>query len=483
MSDYLDHLGRDLWYGARSFVRTPVFTCVAIATLALAIGMNTALFSIIYAVLFRPLPYKNPDRLVAVWNSDVKQKGSKMFAVYRDFEVWKAKSQSFEDLEGLTWATGGATMRGRGPARGVLVIPTTLGLFTMLGVTPEIGRTFQDDDLARGCTVVLSHDFWREIGANADIVNQTLQFDNESCAVVGVMPSSFVFFPDVTEAWQLIGPNSRFARNPDQSSIGVFGRLKPGVSQQTAQSELRVLAHQIAGGTRFGAEMQPVVYPLQDEFLWLASRTLRLTLFLLLAAVLVILLIACANIASLLLSRSLDREKELAIRSSLGAGRGRLGLQLLVENLFLSGMACFAGVLIAEMAVQYFRAANPVQLPPGSVIEINLPVLAFTTVLGLLTTLFFGLLPAYKASKFEIVDALRVAGRSSQTVRSRRTGNLLIVFELTASVLLLSGASLLSTSILRFASAPLGFRPGNLIASSIGILPDAYANVNQRNNA
>ncbi len=478
---WLERTGQDIRSGLRMFVKAPGFTAIVILTLALGIGANTAIFSILHAVLLRPLPYQAPDQLVVVWQSAVREKGSKLFAPYRDFENWRDNSRSLAQLAGATWATEGQVLTGHGAPRNVLAIPTTVGLFSLLGVSPALGRTFYDEDFSRGCTVVIAHRFWQSaLGAQPSVIGQSLQLDGQTCTVVGVMPSAFVFYPEPTELWTLITPNSRIARNPDRFGVGVFGRLKPGVSKESVESELRLLAHQIDDGTRNGAKMEPVVYSLQQEFTWMAGRNLRLTLIVLFAAVSFVLLIACVNVANLLLGRSLIRQREMTIRAALGSSRSRLFRQLLTENLLLSFSAAAIGTLLALAAIQFFRATNPVELPPGNLVAIDIPVLVFTMVLATSTAVLFGFLPAWKTSRVDLTGALKAGGRHSSGTAKHRLAKVLIVAEVVLSIVLLVGAGLLMRSVARLTSAPVGFQTARLLMLPVSPPPKAYTKDEQR---
>jgi predicted permease len=485
---WLDRTVHDLRYGFRSFSRTPGATAVIILTLALGIGASTAIFSIIDAVLFKPLPYKDPARLVVVWDQEIHARGtSKLFTPYQDFKQFQQAATSLDQIGGATWATGPMILTGQGPAgkspaKNVLAIPSTLGVFSLLGVSPALGRTFQQSDLDRACTVILAHKFWQSaLGGQANIVGQSLALDNQPCVVIGVMPPGFSFYPDASSMWRLETLNGEIARNPERRGIGVFARLKPGITISAAQEELRRLHHQFNEHNRHGAETEPAVYPLQDEFTWLTGRNLRLTLLVLCGAVNFVLLIACVNVANLLLGRFVVRQREFAIRTALGSGRRRLLRQLLTESLLLSTFAAILGTALAAVAIHYFRALNPIDMPPGTVVEVNFRVLLFTVTLAVLTTLLFSLFPAWKASAGNLDEALKSSGRSSsQGARSNRTSRALVVAEVMLSLQLLAGAGLLIGSVVRFSSAPLGFSPHGLTSMAIGLPRTTYAEDSQR---
>ncbi len=345
----LERLKQDLAYAARTFARTPAFTAVVIVTLALGIGATSAIFSIVNAVLLHPLPYPNADRLVVIWEKLTRDpKGPPVFDSYRDFQIWKSQSRSFERLAPATWATGGRILTGSGPARDVLAMPAGIDFFSLLGAKPELGRTFQPDDLKRGCTVVLRHRFWMEaFGGEKNVIGRHIELDEKACTVVGVTPAGFTFYPDALSMWMLITPESAIARDPENSNVGVFGLLKPGVSIERAQKELQLLYVNEHRKDAPAMRRSPVVYPLAEQFAYLTGPNLRLSVMVLFAAVSFVLLIACVNIANLLLGRSVVRQKELAVRAALGSGRARLIRQLLTEGLLLSFAGALLGTLLA----------------------------------------------------------------------------------------------------------------------------------------
>jgi predicted permease len=470
----------DLRYAFRMFRRSPGFTLVAVITLAVGIGSTTAVFSIVQAVLLRPLPYRNVDRLVAVWAGHVKEKGlSKVFARYDDFEVWQRHSQAFEQLAAATWATGDQILTGRGSARTALAIPVSVNFFSMLGVSPAIGRAFNRDDLNRGCSVVLSHHFWQSALGTADVVGQSLALDSRSCTVVGVMPDRFAFYPAAAELWTLITPNRE--QLPSGVGVGVFGRLRPGVSLEQAQTELTAFNQEVHAHDPDGVVFVPRAYPLQDEFTWLAGRNLRLTLLVLFAAVSVVLLIACVNVANLLLGRSLGRQHEFAVRAALGSGRWRVVRQVLTEGLLLSSSGAVLGVALATLGLRFFRALAPVDLPPGAVVSINVGVLAFAVASAISTALCCGLIPAYRASRVDLSSSLRASSRGTVDLRGRSyLGLVLVVVEIVSATVLLVGAGLLTQSLIRLGSAPLGFRTGGVLTASLKLPRTAYSTTERR---
>src|SRR5262249_43025193 len=239
--------------------------------------------------------------------------------------------------------------------------------FSVLGVSASIGRTFEPHDLGEDCTVVLSHAFWQnQLGGTRDLVGRSLHLDQQECRVIGIMPRDFSFYPTQTALWMLITPNAIFVRDAWRSVTGVFGRLKPAISRAAAQSELEILERNIlpeAPADLSLPQAEPVVLDLQSEFTWLAGRNLRTALLVLLAAVFFVLLIACVNVANLLLAQTATRQRELAIRASLGAGRRRLIRQLLIESTLLSSGGAFLAILMAFAVIRIFHTKSPIELP------------------------------------------------------------------------------------------------------------------------
>jgi predicted permease len=481
---WLESLWQDIRFAARMLRKNPGFTAVAVLTLALGIGANTAVFSIVDAVLLRPLPYKDADRMVAVWATDSQHPGSKIFAPYMDFEEFKAHSQSFDHLAALTWARAGEILTWHGSPHHVLAIPASADFFSLLGVPAALGRTFGPEDLQNGCTVVLANSFWQDdLGSSLGIVGTTLTLDGKPCAVAGVMPREFDFYPKATSLWTLILPDSEFPQKPLDSGIGIFGHLKPGITLAAAEHELgglhqRVIAQAPAGN--WVIKIAPIVRDLREQFTWMAGRNLREALLVLSAAAGLVLLIACLNVGGLLVGRSIERHRELAVRAALGSSRSRLIRQLLVESMLLAVLGACAGIFMAIACVRYFNSANMVELPPGNPVTVNLQVLGFAILLTSVTGLLFGLMPARRASRIDLNEVLNQSGRSSTRGTSSRTPKWLIVGQVALSMILLAGAGLLIESIVRLNSVPLGFRPDRVLTAEVGLPPAAYASENQR---
>lgn len=479
----IDQATQDVVHAIRNFRRTPGFTAIAALTLALGIGATTAVFSIVDAVLLNPLPFLHSDRLVVAWEKLTHEPNAPpIFDSLRDFEIWRKNSQAFEQIAAATWATGSRIMTGAGPARNVLAMPVSVDFFALLGIQPELGRTFQPGDLSRNCTVVLSHRFWLQtFNGDRQLAAKHIALDDSSCAIIGVMPASFHFYPDAAPMWTLITPASVLARDPEHANVGVFARLRPGVSIGRAQSELDALRSGSHPNDPPGSERSVAVYPLAEMFAYLSGPTLRLSIAVLFGAVCFVLLIACVNVANLLLGRSLVRQKELAVRAALGAGRGRLVRQLLTETLLLAAAGAIPGILLAKAAIHYFRLWNPIELPPGNPVSVNPVVLVFTAALALLTAAVSGLFPALRASHADPIDALKTVGRTATLGRSAgKFRQALAAAQVALSISLLAGAGLLIESVNRLASVPLGFDTARAFTMSIHLPTWSYTTPAQR---
>jgi putative ABC transport system permease protein len=469
---------QDIGYALRIFRRAPAFTAIVILTLALGIGANTTIFSIVQAVLLRPLPFRDSSRLVVIWERVIHEKRlARVPDPFRDFGLYGKTNRSFETIAAASPAAPGRILTGFGKAQPALVIPATLDFFSVLGVPPELGRTFSADDLTRGCSVVLEHRFWQNaLNGDRGILGKNLRMEDLECTVLGVMPASFSFYPETTAMWSLLTPNNPIARDPDRNGVGIFARLRPGITLEAAEDEVRQLHRNAHANDRHSGLVEPVLYPLHDEFTNLTGRDLKLSIIVLFAAVSVVLLIACVNVANLLLGRSIARQKELAVRAALGSGRARLLRQLLTESLLLSVAAAILGICLAALAVHYFRVVNPIDLPPGEKVELNLPVLAFTAMLALLTSVIFGFVPAWKATRIDLNEMLKAGGRSSSTDSRRQWfGKGLVVIEVTMSLLLLVGAGLLIQSVASFSTVPLGFSADRLVTMFLSMPRTTYA--------
>ena len=475
---------QDFRFAIRMLAKKPSFTALVVFTLAVGIGANTAMFSILDSVILRPLPYKNPKSLTVIWGTLDRAPGEKVFPSFGDYQELKNHSSSFEDVAANTWAMTGQTLTWRGEPYRVTAIPSTANLFSFLGAQPTLGRTFNESDAANGCTVVLAHRFWQnQLGGTQEILHANLTLDEQNCTVVGVMSENFEFFPKQTELWTLILPGGVIAKDPT-SGVAIFARLKPGVARSVAEAEVARLHQEVirnAPAESWVRVMVPHVYDLQGEFTFLAGPNLRLGLLTLFGAVGMVLLIACVNVAGLLLSRGTKRQRELALRTALGCRRSRIIRYLLVESLIFAGAGAIAGIVIATSGVQYFRTINPIELPPGNPVGVNWRVLAFTAVLAALTGLISGLIPALKVSRTDLNELLKGSGASvASNWLSSMWGKALIIAEVAVSMVLLMGATLLIESIHRLMNAPLSFRADHLLTTHLALPRGDYTEVANR---
>jgi putative ABC transport system permease protein len=466
---------RDVRHALRNFARSPGFTAVLLLTLALGIGANTAVFSILEGTLLRPLPYKNPASLINILDASPREKElAKIFASYSDFEEYARHARTLERLGAATWAgRTGAVLTGRGPAKSYLTIPVTADFFGTLGVLAQLGRLFNSADLRGGCAVMLSDKFWRgTLASDPKIVGESLSLNDQACAVVGVMPRAFAFYPPETQIWTLLLPND--PRLKKYFGVFIVARLAPGATISQAQAELTALHAALhTDGSNGEDQFAPIAGGLQDQFTWLAGRNLRTTLGVLFAAVLALLTIACLNVANLLIGRLEARRREFAIRAALGSGGWRLLRQLFTEAALLTAAGAALGLLVAFSAVSYFMRVQPIELPVGASVSVNLAALAFTIAVSAAAAVFFATVPAWTVSGTDIEPELRAGGRSPSP-RRQRLARAMISVEMGLSVILLTGAGLLMQSVLNFGSAPLGFATDNVTVAG-GTLPrDRY---------
>jgi putative ABC transport system permease protein len=473
-------LSQDIRYAARGFVRSPGFTAVALLVLALGAGANTAIFSITNAVLLRPLPFREPGRLVAIWES-AKNLDPKTMISPRDLEAWQRRNQSFESLAGYRpWEY---SWTGISDARKVSGEIVTLGFFSGLGVSPARGRLFDSRDMNGPAGVVISDTFWRtQLGGAEDVLGRSLILDGTPHTIIGVMPPRFQFQPPRATLWTLFTPSSDYYRRcpPLEHGFLLFGRLRPGITTAAARTDLlRIRRALEETEPEFITDADVSVTPLQEDLAALEGdlRPALLTLF---AAVVFVLLIACANVASLMLGRAAERQKEIALRAALGCGRWRMMRHMLTESVLLSAVGTALGAIAAWGGLYWFRRAAPFPLPAGADIRMDLPVLLFTVSLALGTGIVFGFLPAFKASLLDLSGALKESGRSSQGLRSQRARSLLVVTEVALSLMLLAAAGLVIESFVRLRTEPLGFRTDHVVNMSVDFPENVYSKLEQR---
>ena len=481
----MNTLLQDIRFGLRMLLKSPSVSIVATIALALGIGANTAIFNVVNAVLLRPLPFPNPESLVAVFETNPErglQRGSHSYPNFMDV---RAQNTVFEHM--CSYHGGDFIMTGRGePARlqGEIV---TADLFSLLGVQPMLGRTFlpdEDKPTETGRVVVLSHAlFQNRFGGDPSIVNQAITLDGIKFTVVGVMPRDFEFpvQNDPVELWTTIAGDAS-GKEPITSQRGahflqVIGRLKQGVSKEQAQAELTTIASRLEQqypdtNTRRTLRLEPALNALVGD--------IRPALLILLGAVACVLLIACANVANLLLARATSRHKEMAIRSALGASRIRVVRQLLTESVLLSIIGGSVGLLLAVWWSDLLVALGKEDIPRAVHVGMDWRVLGFTLGVSLLTGLIFGLAPAFHSSKTELVESLKEGGRgTSEGARRNRVRNVLVVAELAIAVVLLVGAGLLIQSLWRLQKVNSGLQGENVLTFNV-TLPEVKYNADKQ---
>jgi putative ABC transport system permease protein len=469
-------LWQDLRYGVRMLMKAPGFSVVATIALALGIGANTAIFSVVNAVLLRPLPFPNAERLMMVWETDPTRGYQRGSASYPNFVDWREQNQAFEHI--ASYHTNDFIMTGRGESTRLQGAVVNADLFPLLGVAPVIGRGFLPDEDKPGDTgrvVVLSQElFQKRFGSDPGVVGQSLVLDGKNYTVVGVMPQAFQFpiQNEPVELWTTVALD-REGKEPITDERGahymnVIARLKPGVSREQAQAEMTSISARL--------EQQ---YP--DKDLHKSSRVepalealvgdIRPALLILLGAVGCVLLIACANVANLLLARAMSRHKEMAIRSALGASRARVVRQLLTESVLLSLAGGALGLVLAVWWSDLLVALGKQDIPRALQVGLDWRVLGFTLAVSLLTGVVFGLVPALHSSKTQLTETLKEGARggSGEGARRNRIRGVLVVSELAIAVVLLVGAGLLIQSLWRLRQVSPGFESQNLLTFVVGI--------------
>ncbi len=459
----------------RSLLKTPSFTLASIAALALGIGANTAIFSLVNTVLLRPLPYQDPARLVMLWQSNPSGQGNDLSAA--DFEDWRDRTHSFQQIAALTGVSFNVTDGDR-PER-LNGMRVSSAFFSTLGVAPALGRVFPTGEEQPGAerSVILSDALWkRRFGADPSVIGKIIHLDRRAYVIAGVMPPSFEFFGFESQLWAP-QPLDGNRANRSYHNLQAVARLKPNVTLQNARAEMDTVARQLAlefpkSNQGWGAN----VIPLQEAI----SGNIKPAVLILMAAVAFVLLIACANVANLLLARAAGRQKEFAIRSALGAGRLDIVRRLLSESILLAVVGGALGILLAQWGISALLALHPPDIPRLNQVSIDFRVLSFTLLISLLTGILFGLAPAAQFSKVDLNDALKEGIRGASASRSgRRTRSTLVVTEVALALVLLIGAGLLIRTFAALSGASTGFPTNNLLTLNVSIPVEQYATEQQ----
>jgi putative ABC transport system permease protein len=477
---------QDVRYGLRMLAKNPGFTAVVALTLGLGIGANTAIFTVLNAVVLRPLPYANSARLAMIWTEFKSAGQGRVPASGPELMVLRERSRLFEDIAGIWVSTGALT--GVGEPEQLKVGFVTSNFLSLLGVSPQLGRTFLPNEQGRGRepVIVLSDGLWRRrFGADPHIVGSAIQFQGVACTVIGVMPKDFeVIFPSDSsvppdiQAWTPFG--YELMQLPrDLGFLRAVGRLRPGVTIAQAQAEASGIARQLQSEfTEFSSQgMDLQIVKLHQD----AVREIRPTLLALLAGVGMILLIACANVANLLLARATVRQKEITLRSALGATRSRIIRQLLTESVLLSSLGAIAGLAIGRWGLGVLLALRPANLARLSTIRLDGASLAFTAVAGLFTGVVFGLAPVFASRKINLMETIKEGG-GSNTRGTYYSRSALVVAEVALGLVLLVGASLMTRTFAKLVNVNPGFRSTHVLTFQIALPEARYRTDKSRQN-
>jgi putative ABC transport system permease protein len=472
----METLFKDIRYGARGLLKRPAFTLVVVITLALGIGANTAIFSIINAVLLRPLPFTESERLVVPWGSKDDRLEASVLS-YLDFVDWRAQTKTLEYLAAYQ-RSGGLLRLGDGEPELITGVSADADLFPLLRVQPALGRAFTraNDQAGAAPVIVLGNNLWqRRFNSDPSIIGQQITLGSTSATVIGVMPADFRFPVQVKQTdflrplAQVLGEGTK---RRSSYQLPAVARLKPGATTEQAAAEMRIIAQGIEQqnpdeGFRLGANL----VTLQDAIV----GNVRTSLLVLLGAVGLVLLIACANVANLMLARAATRHREMAVRTALGASRWRVARQLLTESLLLASVGGAVGLLLGVWGVALLVSANTVNIPRLRDVGLDPTVLAFTAGVSLLTGVLFGLAPAFSSSRVGMNEALKESGRGGGDGRNRqRFRSLLVIGEVALSLVLLIGAGLLIKSFSRLREVNPGFNPQNVVTTTLSLARAKY---------
>jgi predicted permease len=470
----MQSLWQDLRYGARMLFKKPGFSLIAVATLSLGIGANTAIFNVVNGVLLRPLPFYESERLTTFWLAPPSEPVRDMEWTEGLFAFLRAQNRSFESL--AAYDSSGFNLTGAGSAERLEGATVTHDFFRVLRQEPMLGRTFlpQEDTPGNNHVIILSHRLWqRRFGGDAAVLGQTFKLNNVPTVVVGVMPPGFDF-PDAAEFWVPVG------LNPDNPRTAWYleqvGRLKPGVASAAAQQEITALYHDFARQSGWPPSQATLLAPPLQQELTGAAQTPLLVLF---GAVGMVLLIACANIANLLLARAEARRRELAVRCCLGAGPRRIAAQMLSESLLLALLGAGGGLLVAVWGMDGFKRLAAGAIPRAEQIQLDARALLFTLATAAFCGALCGLVPAWRAARVNLQDALKEGARGSASAEQRRVNNAFVIAQLALSLALLIGTALLLQSFRNLLRVDPGFRAENTLTARIELPENRYANDTQ----
>jgi putative ABC transport system permease protein len=479
----MDALGRDLRHGARLLWKAPGFSAVALLALALGTGAASAIFSVVDAVLLKPLPFRDPQGLLVIWEGNAAQDLEKMFAAPGNFLEWRNQSRALEALAAIQDVhinlTGGPN--GHIDPEELMAERASASLFPLLGVQPVVGRAFlpEEDQPGRTNCALLSHRLWqRRFGGDRSIAGKAIRLRDQSYTVVGVLPPGFSVLGSTVDVWIPLGLDPHDVRVAGMRFLTVIARLNPGVEIGRAQTEMDVIGSRLEqANPALDRGWRPSLFPLREELV----GNVQQALLVLLAAVGFLLLMACVNVANLLLARGAARQKEIAIRAALGAGRGRVVAQLLSESLLLALTGGALGLVLARGVVALVARLGPASIPRLAEARIDARLFLFALAVSVATGVLFGIAPAWQGSRANLNAALRKGGRSGTTSRSGRlVRNVLVVVEVALAVVVLIGAGLLIRSFERLRSADPGFQPSGLLTLRLPLAGGRNASPDRR---
>jgi putative ABC transport system permease protein len=464
----MESIVKDIRYGIRSLLKHPGFAAVAVITLALGIGANTAIFSVVNAVLLRPLPFDDPERLVWVW--DTAPQLATIPTSLPDFLGWKQQNRSFEHL--AAYQSGSMFIDAGDGTTDTPVGLVTPELFSVFHVSPILGRTFTDEETLPGRfrVAVLSHSMWQNrFGSDPNVFNRTLQLNGATYQIIGVMPAGFSY-PDRAELWRPL-PIDPAKLDPGPHYLNVVGRLKPGVPLAQAQADMSTIAARLSEQYKeknagHGVKLERLTNVVVGD--------IGLALYVLLGAVGFVLLIACANLANLMLARVGARQKEIALRTALGASRLRIVRQLLIESIMLAIVGGLVGLLLAFWTVSWLVSLGADTIPRVHEISVDPRVAGFTLLVSVITGVLFGLAPAIQVSRPDLTDALKESGRTTAGHRRNRLRSALVVSEVALSLVLLVGAGLMIRSFAKLNQVDPGFKLAQVMTLGVAILRAKY---------
>lgn len=478
----LETLLQDSRYALRMLRKHPGFSLTVIITLALGIGANTTIFSVVNAVLMAPLPYKEPDRLIRIWESNQGQGRTETPVSVPNFQDWQKQQTVFEQLAASELTTFNLT--GRGEPQRIPAARISANLVPTLGVSPLLGRSFLPEEEKSGNdhVALVSHNLWQQqFGGDPSFVNKTILLNGESYTVIGIMPPEFQFTGrDLWVPLVLDPAKEPWRADRGNRNLAVVGRLKPDVTLDRATAEMNVLARRLDEQnpqTNSGWGLR-----LRTFYDWLVPEGVRLSMLALFGAVYLLLLIACANVANLLLARAATRQQEMAVRAAMGAGPVRLMKQLLIESLILAGLSGLIGLFLTYWGTKLIVASKLQNIARLSETHIDARVLVFALLITAIAAIVFGLAPAWWASHLNLSERLKEGSRSSGSRRTHRLRSVLVVSEVTLAVALLVGAGLLVRTVRRLQAVPLGFAPENVITMQVSLPGSTYGQPEQRAN-